>query len=299
VHKIRRHEIVDFYRRQTAARRQRLGCTLEEFTMSHSRGGLGDTAILTALPRAGAGRTPPPRIYTSGPHFHALCKFNPYYRAGTTPFWVMADDLMHTFDLGNGHFIQRLQRAMGVPVDVRPRGTLVVDGVVRNPGRIVFHFEPSADITARQRQRVHPRAREVYPETRAILQRFVDDHPQMRFSEVGARTSGFKGVTDWTGLPLEETIVRMASCDYFVGIPSGPIINFPPAGALCFPVLRDIRLIETEWLYPQSTILHQDEDGPFVRQFSAANLERAFNGELYPYWSEDYLDLVEEAASLF
>jgi hypothetical protein len=36
-----------------------------------------------------------------------------------------------------------------------------------------------------------------------------------------------------------------------------------------------------------------------VRQFSAANLERAFNGELYPYWSEDYLDLVEEAASLF
>jgi hypothetical protein len=82
----------------------------------------------------------------------------------------------------------------------------------------------------------------------------------MSFAEIGSRFSGLEGVDDWTGLSLADTIVRMVSCEYFVGIISGPmhmaaaldlkiiaVINFPPPELLCFPVLKDIMLVESEW----------------------------------------------------
>jgi len=72
------------------------------------------------------------------------------------------------------------------------------------------------------------------------------------------------------------------------------ITNFPPPELICLPTLKDIDQVESEWFYPQSVILHQDGDGTFVKQISAENLQRALDGDLYPYWSNRYLPLIEE-----
>ena len=99
----------------------------------------------------------------------------------------------------------------------------------------------------------------------------------------------------------------MASCEYFIGIISGPlhlaialglkvvnIINFPDPTRIYLPVLKDIPQVESEWFYPQSVLLHEDGEGEMVVRFGLANLERAINGELYPYWSDRYLELINE-----
>jgi hypothetical protein len=128
----------------------------------------------------------------------------------------------------------------------------------------------------------------------------------MEFYEVGAHFSGLDSVGNWTGLPLEQSIRNMATCQYFIGILSGPLhlaialglkvinINFPAPSRIYLPVLKDIDLVETEWLYPQSVLLHQDGEGELVARFSLTNLERAINGDLYPYWSDRYLPLIHE-----
>jgi hypothetical protein len=72
------------------------------------------------------------------------------------------------------------------------------------------------------------------------------------------------------------------------------ITNFPPAEMICLPALKDIDQVESEWFYPQSVILHQDGEGPFVKQLSLENLQRALDGDLYPYWSDRYLPLIKE-----
>jgi hypothetical protein len=124
---------------------------------------------------------------------------------------------------------------------------------------------------------------------------------------VGTRPLGLRGVDDRTGAPLAATIELMASCEYFVGIISGPmhlaaaldlkivgIINFPEPDRIYLPVLKDIALVESAWFYPQSVLLHQDGEGELVPRFSLDNLERAFGGEIYPYWSDRYLSLIDE-----
>jgi hypothetical protein len=72
------------------------------------------------------------------------------------------------------------------------------------------------------------------------------------------------------------------------------IINFPDPARIFLPVLKDINLVESSWLYPQSVLLHQDGEGELVARFSLLNLERAIAGELYPYWSDRYLPLIHE-----
>jgi hypothetical protein len=129
----------------------------------------------------------------------------------------------------------------------------------------------------------------------------------MSFAEVGFASSGLDGVADWTGQDLEQTITRMAECEFFLGISSGPmhlaaaldlkivaLVNFPSAGELYLPVLRDVDVVEVEWLYPQGVVLHQDEEGPLVPRISLDTLERAFAGEIYPYWSTEYLGLLDD-----
>ena len=73
------------------------------------------------------------------------------------------------------------------------------------------------------------------------------------------------------------------------------IVNFPEPHLICLPTLKDIDVVESEWFYPQSVILHQEGSGDFAPQFNLDNLERALEGDLYPYWSTDYLALIHES----
>jgi hypothetical protein len=295
-----------FYREVERWEKPKLPFTLNQFTLTNTPLGLGDTVVLTDLPRSAARAGRRASVHASSKSFSTLMSFNPHYEEGRVPFWAAADVLEHDFALGNGHFIQRIQRAWGLEADLRPRGCVEVPGAARRPGRLVLHFEPGAH-AAWQRRHLHPRAREVYPESMEILQRFIDQHPEMHLIEVGSRRSGLRGVEDRTGAPLAQTVELMASCEYFIGIISGPmhlaaaldlkiigIINFPDPSQIYLPVLKDVAIVESVWFYPQSVLLHQDGEGELVPRFSLTSLERAIAGEVYPYWSDRYLPLIHE-----
>jgi len=298
--------IIEFYRTRHARPSLTFGEPLSGITLNNTAQGLGDTIILSDLPRAATAANRAVTIFSNSSHFDTLCSFNPYYEYGVRTFHACASSMVANYDLGNGHFFQRLERAFGISPELVPRGCVVVDGSLRQPDRVVIHLEPGS-WAKWQRRHIHPRARQIYPETRIELQSFVLSQRHLQFFEVGNTSSGLVGVEDWTGLPLDETIRRMATCEYFVGIMSGPIhiaaalnlklvtiVNFPKASEIVLPVLKDIDQVEAEWFYPQSVILHQERDGSIVKKVSANNLSRAFNGELYPYWSDRYLPLIFE-----
>ena len=300
--------ITRHYRALERRRRPALPCPLENMSLTNTGLGLGDTVVLTSLPRAASSIGKVQAVYSQSASFETLVSYNPYYQRTALPFWVAADSLMFNYDLGNGHFCQRLHRAFGLPVELRPRGCIELPDRSRVAGRVVFHFEPGRHADW-QRRHLHRRAREVYPEHVAEFQKFVDSRPDLAFFEVGSAFSGLRNVGDWTACPLSRTIENMATCEYFVGILSGPlhvaaaldlktivIANLPAAPEIVLPVLRDVDVVESQWLYPQSVILHQDDETDLVRRFSCDNLMRAIDGELYPYWSDRYLSLVQEAS---
>jgi hypothetical protein len=72
------------------------------------------------------------------------------------------------------------------------------------------------------------------------------------------------------------------------------IINFPSARDLYLPALKELNIPDQDWLYPQNVHLHQDEDGDLVKQLNYKNIEKAFNGEVYPYWGNSFLELIVE-----
>lgn len=296
--------IIDFYRKSKRMRKR----PLEDFnnhTLTNTPTGLGDTMLLTSIPWLANRQGKERFIYHDSPHFSVLMQFNPYFKPlrPDAP-QLAADALQRDFDMGAGHFIQRLQRAMGLYPERRPQGFLNIEHrPVKN--RFVFHFEPGRHAQW-QAQHVHPKARQVYPETKAVLQQFVSAHPDFEFFEVGRPTATLEGV-ELLNLPLDKTIEFLATCEYFVGIISGPmhmatalglrcvvIINFPAPEKIVLPTLVDIDQVESEWFYPQNVLLHQEGEGPQVKRFSRLNLERALGGDVYPYWSDNYLDLIYE-----
>jgi hypothetical protein len=46
------------------------------------------------------------------------------------------------------------------------------------------------------------------------------------------------------------------------------------------------------WLYPQNVHLHQNGENEVVKKLSVFNIKKAFNGEIYPFWSHKFLDLI-------
>jgi hypothetical protein len=283
---------------------------VRDAALSNTPHGIGDITILTAVHRAGAsvGRHIP--IQSSSPVFADIVRFVPGSpRAMKRNMKIaMADRMQAACDMGNGHFIQRLQRAFGLVPDVKPKPGLVVDGVERVKGRCALHFVPGKH--AEWQSRVfHPNARQIAPEAQKSIREFIGFHKNdMEFVEIGAKETGIAGPgVRFLGGTLPDTIRFLASCEYFIGIVSGPmhlaaamgcksiiILNFPRADRIILPALKDIPLVENEWLYPQNVHLHQEEQGPLVPMLSPASLELALNGKVYPYWKDDCLDLVNE-----
>ncbi|MBZ9850022.1 hypothetical protein LB565_18730 [Mesorhizobium sp. CA14] len=299
-------EIVGFYKGRDSNRKPKLKIDISDYTLTNLPTGLGDTMILTDLPRAGAQAGRSVSVFHNSASFPIVMRYNPFYRGDVHPFWVSACSICQEYDLGNGHFIQRLRRAYGFTPELRPRPCLEVPVKERQPGGVILHLEPGSWVEW-QRKNIHPRAREIYPTTFRALQRFIFYRRDLVFAEIGARRSGLLGVLDLTGLALETTIHRMAGYEYFLGITSGPlhiaaalglkivnIVNFPSATEICLPVLKDVGMIEAEWLYPDSVVLHQDDSGNFVKKLDFRTLQQAFDGELYPYFSDRYLHLINE-----
>jgi hypothetical protein len=274
-----------------------------EHTLTNTAIGLGDTIILTDVLRASQGRQ---RVWSGSPHWNQYQEFLPYPLQDSHTVQISACHLIRQFDCGNGHKIQRLRRAFGYPVDDTPASFLLTD-IAPHPNRVFIHYEPAARPSSWQRKFVHPRAREVYPSTRFEIQRFIFAHPEYEYISIGYEDPHIQGAvwikTNSTG----ELIKLIATGSYYIGITSGPLhvaaalglkaivlINFPTPDKVILPCLVPTDVTDEEWLYPQHVHLHQDAGGPLAPKFSYDNLERAFNGEIYPFFSNKHLSLIHE-----
>ena len=268
--------------------------------------GLGDTLLITDLPRASIGRH---QAYSYGPHFKPLMKFNPWFKeVDCKPRLLFAPDVLNRYDNGNGHYFQRLRRLFGCPVEALPKPCVSWKGT-RFKSRVILHFEPGPH--ARWQQiHVHTKARQLYPETRASLERFIVEQPNCEFIQIGHADLRIKKAK-YIPCPSTESLVNLVgSAGWFIGIISGPmhlatalglkcvvVLNFPSAAKVVLPALKHTGLIEEGWLYPQNVHLHQDDESPLVRHATDLNLHRAFNGELYPFWKPDWLGMVTGSQS--
>jgi ADP-heptose:LPS heptosyltransferase len=298
--------ILSFYRSVNSTPKLRPIPDMREKVLTNTPQGLGDTLLLTALPKIAVEQGTFRYIGSDSLYFETLMRFNPFYVKPEAGEKIAADILQRRYDMGNGHLIQRLQRAAGLIPEMRPKGFVHVANEIRD-NRIALHFEAGDSHAAWQRIYVHPRARQLYPESRLLIQFFINAHPEITFFQVGRRPIPLDNVQNCTGLPLADSIKLLNTCEYFIGIISGPmhlatalglkcvvILNFPKAEEIYLPTLKDINLIESEWLYPQNVHLHQEGDGPLVKRLTLSNLERAVSGQIYPYWSDKYLELINE-----
>ena len=303
--RIDEQDILTHYAQRQSRAKPNLSTVLDSMTLSTSAFGMGDAVILSDLPRAGHQNARVTSVFSPSEHFQTIMSFNPYYTRRLTPFSAFADVLYHSFNLGNGHLIQRLRRAYGLPIDIRPRGCMEVPARVTQR-RIVLHFEAGSHAEW-QRQHIRSDARALSSPGKEAIEALIAERPEFEFVEIGKKPCGINGAVDRTGLSLRETIELLSSAEYFVGIMSGPIhlaaaldiklicvTNFPLPELICLPCLKDIDQVESEWFYPQSVILHQDGDGQFVKQLTTENLHRAVDGDIYPYWSDRYLELIQD-----
>lgn len=297
--------IVNHYRSQEAKPLLRLPESMPS-TLSTVTMGLGDTMMMTDLPRAASQQGKDLTCYSGSPHFLQLMSFNPFWKQRVDKaFMVNAPDMVRQYDCGNGHYLQRIRRAFGLKVDDRPRGCLRWRGS-RNPKRVILHFEPGVHVNW-QRIQIHPKARTLYPETRLELEKFIREMPGYRFVQIGKNNLAIKGSTYIRTPTTVDLVNQIALGSWFIGIMSGPmhvatalelkcvvIMNFPDASKIVLPTLNVTGEIESEWCYGQNCHLHQDSESPLVPRVNCMNLHRAFNNEIYPYGRTDYLSLIHE-----
>lgn len=264
-----------------------------QYTLVITPTGLGDCMMLTDIPSAAAAEGVQIKAYSPSPHHIILRKYTPSYSDCVSPFQIDLSAANAAFDIGPGHNFQRARRMFGLKCSDMPSGKLVTSKSPKS-NRCSIHLSAGRH-SDWQRKHIHPRARCVYGENLDAIRRFILSHPEMEFVEVGG--SVLSGLIPSIGRTLEETIAWMSTASIHIGIPSGPmhvahalglrticIVNFPNPWDLMMPVVKNIDVVEAEWLYPQSCILHQDHDSAHWPKFSLETLEMALNGEVYPYW---------------
>lgn len=188
------------------------------------------------------------------------------------------------YDTDGGHCTQRLQKIMGLEPSIKPQGKLIFNAETKQKNKVFVHLKNGTDW-----KRVIPNSL-TDEEVGMIKQFFVNN-------EI------FEPYFYDNNLNINDLISEMETCEYFLGIDSGPmhvaaaldiksivIINDPN----CFinlPKIKECEVPNSEWLYPQNVHLNKSGATQLVPKFNLQNLLFAFKGEIYPYWSEDYLQI--------
>lgn len=261
---------------------------------------MGDSVILTDFIYRTKGTRP---VWSHSPAFHELRKFlpYPYPYARSTPFQINAPLAIDEYESGNGHFIQRLQRIFGLAVDPLPKGYL--DFSAKKEKHITLHFSPGSHANL-QRRTIHPRARMLYPHTKAVLEKFIAES-DYNFYILG-NSPNIAGAENVPDPSIAQMVNLIASASYHIGIMSGPlhiaaalnvptiaVVNFPAADKIYLPTMKPIGQVEEEWFYPQNIHLHQEPStNCLVPQINLKTLHMAVEGRIYPFWRKEYLNLI-------
>lgn len=270
--------------------------------------GLGDSLSLSFIPSLSKGKI---KVWSMNRFFMEMRPiikdYNDYYFQFNNGMKVAQTELMQgMFDMGGGHYFQRLQRAFKLPVQTKPKPLLTTVPTPKK-NRVALNLNVGK-MAAQQKQTIHPRARELYEQNKTALQYFIFDKLSQgwEFVEFGTEFSRLEGVENRTGLPILQTMEELKNCEFAVCVPSGfqhitaaldiktiVIMNFPSAHQMVLPAVKDYKILDHDWNEPQHVYLHQDDESLLVPEFSAYNLEKAFAGEVYPFWDDKYLDLAQ------
>ncbi len=188
------------------------------------------------------------------------------------------------YNWGGGHCTQRIQRGLGLPVSTLPKPILGNIGYNPLKGYVFVHLENDTDW---KRNLPNSMDESIKKE---IIKFFDNNHYLTPYY--------FKN-----DLPLPMLFSIMSKCEYFLGIDSGPmhlasglglksiIIINNPDNNIYLPKIKECDIPNSEWLYPQNVHINTMGENPLVPKFSIDNLKKAFEGEIYPYFSHEYLDL--------
>jgi hypothetical protein len=264
--------------------------------------GLGDAIALTCLTQQSSKKI---NIFSPNKHWQTLCKFNSALNPIGESKNYIRTELIELCDVGNGHLSQRLQRTLGLPVQRLPKPYLYPTlPFNKKRNKVALHFSTGVSaFDLIQHGFVNPRQLEDWAQKEIL--KFIDDS-NFEFVEFGMEQKfQHSKVKDFTKKSVEDSINEMATCEYFMGLNSGfmniaaaldlksiIVVNVPDVKDLYLPVIQECSMEDMNWLYPQNVHLHQNGENELVKKLSIFNIKKAFNGEIYPFWSHKFLDLI-------
>jgi hypothetical protein len=264
--------------------------------------GLGDAIALTCLTQQSSKKI---NIFSPNKHWQTLCKFNSALNPVGESKNYIRTELIELCDVGNGHLSQRLQRTLGLPVQRLPKPYLYPTlPFNKKRNKVALHFSTGVSaFDLIQHGFVNPRQLEDWAQKEIL--KFIDDS-NFEFVEFGMEQKfQHSKVKDFTKKSVEDSINEMATCEYFMGLNSGfmniaaaldlksiIVVNVPDVKDLYLPVIQECSTEDMNWLYPQNVHLHQNGENELVKKLSVFNIKKAFNGEIYPFWSHKFLDLI-------
>lgn len=242
------------------------------------RGALGDSLILSSV------------IENKKINNKLLCDLNYHFDMLPSDKFTENEELdiaeIARYNWGGGHCTQRIQRALGLPISVRPCPILKED---KKPFKdyVFVHLTTDTDW-----KRSTPNS--LNSDVRNTVSEFFNNN---------------KNLTPYyfsNDLPLPLLFTIMSKCEYFLGIDSGPMHIAAGLGLksiviinnignnIYLPRIKECDIPNSEWLYPQNIHLNTMGENHLVPSFSLENLVNAFDGDVYPYFSEEYLTLYLE-----
>ena len=270
--------------------------------------GLGDAVIMTRLPKT-ANLNNRTLIITSknNQYLNDLLEYNlrrAHFKDHVIPKKI-DNSVFPLNNWGGGHPIQLMEKALGFEPSRKPMGYL--DNNLIKSRKNLSKIKIGIGI---QNQKVGIQ-RPLNKSELEIIQEFIDSNNMeyVEFVEFGTYLeTKFTGTKPRLNLYTENLIEELGSCDYFIGTASGLmnlaaalevksiiLANVPDANLFYLPCLvAGNNIPELSWMYPQNVHLHLDGYNELVPKFSLDNLNEAINGNIYPYWGEEYLDLVYE-----
>lgn len=236
-------------------------------SLTNQASGLGDAIILNNLSQS-------KHIASNFDGFNILQKYNDRYKPSCgEPFFDINSSKYNDFDWGGGHCTQRLELAFLGRKNKIPKPYMFKKcSVVKN--RILVHFDGKTNI--------------------------LDKNIKIKTLDF-LKNNGYT-ICYWDGKNLEASIEIASTCEYFIGVNSGPmhvaaalglksviILNNKDSGKIYLPKIAEADIPESEWLYPQNIHLSLAEDNQLIEKFTTANLRRALEGKLYPYFTYDFI----------
>lgn len=275
--------------------------------------GFGDTIIMTQIPKQAelSGKVITISASNENKYFDEFVKYNDYYN----PKLINANEVrsldvsdIAKYNCGAGNVIQRIQKALGIQVQKKPSPYIKYNQLVKIKNSIVFHLQTGnrywhSNVMKRP-------VGKIIDKNFNVLKTFINNN-NYYYSEVCQNKPellNFDNVNKICNKSIDELIKEMSKHEYFIGVNSGimhlavalglkciVISNFPNIDEFYLPkLLYTSKDFELEWCYPQNIHLYQDGENELTKRFNVLNIEKAINGEVYPYWNDDFLDIVFE-----